>query len=526
MHLGAPAHAENTPVAVADNTSLPLASASASAAPPATTLSPPGADTLRKCELSKLFFLDHYFDLLTYLDARKARLAAFKRDMAARTPPPSSGADVLATFEQEQEAAWRYFCGKERAHLRKRRTRLRLSNFELVRQIGQGGYGQVFLARKRDTDEWCAVKKMNKHLLHRLHEVQHILTERDILTRVGSPWLVKLLYAFQDMESVYLAMEYVPGGDMRTLLNNSGVLRQEHARLYVAEMLTAADQIHRLGYIHRDIKPENFLIDASGHLKLTDFGLSRGKLCAEEIAYLQARLETARQAPLVHRTVKERWQIYQSIQREEVRAFSLVGSPDYMAPEVLQDVGGRGYDHAVDYWSVGCILFECLAGFPPFAAASSDEVWRNVYHWETVLERPVYTGADAEFNFTDEAWDLVTRLLCHAPQRLAKLADVKPHAFFSGLPAQWEQLRADATNPLSRGVTPPFVPRVADPRDTRYFDNFEDPKDMAMYKEVHARQAAHKEKEGASASDGTPGAPRSAFIGFTFKHSGARSGSI
>ena len=142
-----------------------------------------------------------------------------------------------------------------------------------------------------------------------------------------------------------------------------------------------------------------------------------------------------------------------------------------MAPEVLLIQNGRGYNLAVDYWSIGCILFECLAGFPPFTAPTSDDVWVNVYHWQKVLERPVYSGEDEEFNFTDGAWDLVVRyedisiilvycirlilkkrLINHADRRLSKLADVQLHPFFAMYP--FTALRA------SNGPVPPFVPQV------------------------------------------------------------------
>ena len=131
-----------------------------------------------------------------------------------------------------------------------------MHQFHIIAQIGQGGYGEVFLARKRDSGEVCALKKMRKGTLIKMDEARHVLIERDILTATKSPWLVGLLYAFQDPEFVYLAMEYVPGGDFRTLLNNSGVLKEVHARFYIAEMFAAVNELHRLGYIHRDLKPE------------------------------------------------------------------------------------------------------------------------------------------------------------------------------------------------------------------------------------------------------------------------------
>ncbi|KAI9202119.1 kinase-like domain-containing protein [Polychytrium aggregatum] len=469
-------------------------------------------------------FLDYYYDLFTYLEERKQRLEEFKEDV--KMLPPE-----LRTKE------WKYYSGKERAYLRKRRTRTRLANFHIITQVGQGGYGQVYLARKKDSNELCALKKMSKKLLQRLGEVQHILTERDILTRTQSPWLVKLLYAFQDIENVYLAMEYVPGGDMRTLLNNSGVLREEHARFYVAEMFMSIAALHALGYIHRqvgpDLKPENFLIDAGGHIKLTDFGLSRGNLSPEIIDSMRLKLNKVKETPFVQRSIKERWNIHKTVKREAMRAFSLVGSPDYMAPEVLAN-NNQGYGLAVDYWSVGCIMFECLSGFPPFTAPTTDDVWVNVYHWQRVLERPVYTGVDEEFNLTDDAWDLITRLLTLAAQRYTTPDQVESHPFFRGhkmllpgttmsVPFQFRHLRGTG----SASITPPFVPRLASELDTSYFDDFSNPSDMAMYKEVKERQRALESKMSAPGGKGAAGGQedsdvrelRSAFIGFTFRHS-------
>ncbi|CRK18554.1 hypothetical protein BN1708_017674, partial [Verticillium longisporum] len=188
---------------------------------------------------------------------------------------------------------WQKYAGRERANLRKRRVRLRHGDFQILTQVGQGGYGQVFLAQKKDTREVCALKVMSKKLLFKLDEVRHVLTERDILTNAKSEWLVRLLYSFQDDKSIYLAMEYVPGGDFRTLLNNTGVLSNRHARFYIAEMFCSVDALHQLGYIHRDLKPENFLVDSTGHVKLTDFGLAAGMLAPAKIESMRIRLEKA-----------------------------------------------------------------------------------------------------------------------------------------------------------------------------------------------------------------------------------------
>lgn len=144
----------------------------------------------------KLDFLDYYYDLLSYVHTRQNRLSSFK----AQVPAPPE------TPKEEYQAALTQYLGRERANLRKRRTRLRHGDFQILTQVGQGGYGQVYLAQKKDTREVCALKVMSKKLLFKLDEVRHVLTERDILTNAKSDWLVRLLYAFQDDKSIYLAM--------------------------------------------------------------------------------------------------------------------------------------------------------------------------------------------------------------------------------------------------------------------------------------------------------------------------------
>ncbi|KAJ3780710.1 kinase-like protein [Lentinula aff. detonsa] len=225
--------------------------------------------------------------------------------------------------------------GRERVLLRKSCTKLRIDQFHIIAQVGQGGYGEVFLARKQETGEVCALKKMKKRTLHKMDEIRHVFIERDILTATKTPWLVRLLYAFQDPQHVYLAMEYVPGGDFRTLLNNSGVLKEEHARFYISEMFAAVNELHKLGYIHRDLKPENFLVDGTGHVKLTDLGLATGALNPKRIESLKVKLDKVKGNQVVHRSTLERRSIYRSIRNEDPRyADSIVGSPDYMLNEI------------------------------------------------------------------------------------------------------------------------------------------------------------------------------------------------
>ncbi|KAH0846845.1 hypothetical protein AYO21_07403 [Fonsecaea monophora] len=449
----------------------------------------------RLANVTQLYFLDYYFDLLSYVHNRQSREAAFKASFPA---PPE-------TPREEFDAALHKYLGRERANLRKRRTRLRHGDFQILTQVGQGGYGQVYLAQKKDTREVCALKVMRKKLLFKLDEVRHILTERDILTAAKSEWLVKLLYSFQDEEQIYLAMEYVPGGDFRTLLNNTGVLHNRHARFYIAEMFSCVDALHTLGYIHRDLKPENFLIDATGHVKLTDFGLAAGMLSPIKIESMRIKLEEVGNAPVPFgmpavedRSADQRREGYRSLRKKDINyAKSIVGSPDYMAPEVLK---GETYDFTVDYWSLGCMLFEALAGYPPFAGATVDETWQNLKRWQRVLRKPIYD--DPTYFLSKRTWDLITRLVAAKDHRFKSISEIHKHEYFAEV--DFSKLREQKA---------PFVPELDSETDAGYFDDFSNEADMAKYKEVHDKQRALEEM-----AERDEKMNKALFVGFTFRH--------
>ncbi|GAA5991766.1 hypothetical protein JCM10908_001131 [Rhodotorula pacifica] len=446
----------------------------------------------RKADVAQLYFYDHYFDLLTYLSARKTRLSAFKQSAQSRRLSPS-----------DLSAEWTSYTGRERVLLRKRRTKLRLEQFHIVTQVGQGGYGEVYLARHKETQQVVALKKMKKRTLAKMDEIRHVLTERDILASTSSPWLVRLLYAFQDAEHVFLAMDFIAGGDFRTLLNNSGVLKEEHARFYIAEMFCSVAELHKLGYIHRDLKPENFLIDTTGHIKLTDFGLAAGALNPGKIEHLKHKLDEVADSPLVFRSTLEMKSIYKTLRLADARyADSVVGSPDYMAIETLR---GQSYSYSVDYWSLGCILFEFLAGFPPFSGATPDETWTNLKNWQRVLRRPHYDRPeDLVFNLSDDGWSAITCLIAHKDRRMSSLDQVKQHPFFRGI--DWDHLRERKA---------PFIPALDSEVDAGYFDDFSSESDMAKYAEVREKQR-HVDAV-AERGFADPGLARGVWVGFTFK---------
>ncbi|KAJ2498267.1 serine/threonine-protein kinase dbf2 [Coemansia sp. RSA 1972] len=481
----------------------------------------------RKVEAAQVYFLDYYVDHLTYIANRRMRLNSFKTAIQS-----------IHISAPEVQQSWRNHQTNETNILRRRRNRTREHEFDVLAQIGQGGFGQVFLARKRDTGEVCALKKMEKQLLVRLNEVQHILTERDILRTSRSEWLVKLLYAFQDQKSLYLAMEFVPGGDIRSLLIHSELFRHPVARFYIAESIVAVSALHSFGYFHRDLKPENFLVDASGHVKLTDFGLSHGHLSRPTLDAMRKKLDQVKDRELVIQSSSEKRSLSKyaagRLADQALRAYSIVGSPDYMAPEILYtslasdkhreptaSTSGNssqashashdpmadahlGYDFRVDFWSLGCILYEFYASYSPFTGPTTDDVWRNVYHWDEVLQRPDFASNEAEDNLTPEAWDLITCLVCHRDIRLSSLQEIAKHSYFRGM----DMLRLRETQ------VPPFVPALQSDADTRHFDDFSDPVSMAAYKDVNNKW---RDLDGLAAQPGADIDPAS-FIGFTYKH--------
>lgn len=446
----------------------------------------------------EIYFIDYYWDLLTYISQRRKRRESYQakiKDMAC-----SNSAD------DELQREWKKLCNKESAYLRSRRTRPKFGDFEVIAQIGKGGYGEVFLCRKTDTREILALKRMRKSALMVQNEVHHILNERNVLASSDSPWLVKMLYSFQDTKNVYLGMEYVSGGDMRTLLNGSGVLHEHHARFYMMEMVYAVDALHRLGYIHRDLKPENFLIDSAGHLKLTDFGLAKGNVSGEYRDKLVNRLQFVKSQSVRKFATADKRSFYQELRKEDrTVAFSLVGSPDYMAPEMLSQ---EGYDHLVDYWSIGCIFFEFLAAFPPFGGHSVDEIWVNVYNWKEVLERPLYTGDDSEFNMSDDAWDLINCLICEKNKRFSSMAQIQEHSWFEEGTLDWANVR---------GSKPPFIPDLNDETDTTYFDDFDNPDNIAKYNNLDSGSDSIK-------GDGDGNYQKRIWVGWTYRNSDRRPG--
>jgi serine/threonine-protein kinase LATS1/2 len=165
---------------------------------------------------------------------------------------------------------------KESNYIRLKRAKMDKAMFESISTLGVGAFGKVALVRKRDTGHLYAMKTLRKCDVLKRNQVAHVKAERDILAEADNEWVVKLYYSFQDTENLYFVMDYIPGGDMMSLLIKFGIFQEQLARFYIAELVLAIESVHKMGFIHRDIKPDNILIDRDGHIKLTDFGLCTG----------------------------------------------------------------------------------------------------------------------------------------------------------------------------------------------------------------------------------------------------------
>ncbi|KAJ6888253.1 serine/threonine protein kinase IREH1 isoform X1 [Populus alba x Populus x berolinensis] len=326
------------------------------------------------------------------------------------------------------------------------KDRTSIDDFEIIKPISRGAFGRVFLAKKRATGDLFAIKVLKKADMIRKNAVESILAERDILISVRNPFVVRFFYSFTCRENLYLVMEYLNGGDMYSLLRNLGCLDEDVARVYIAEVVLALEYLHSLRVVHRDLKPDNLLIAHDGHIKLTDFGLSK-------VGLINSTDDLS--GPAVSGTsmlVDDEPQLSTSEhQRERRKKRSAVGTPDYLAPEILL---GTGHGTTADWWSVGVILFELIVGIPPFNAEHPQTIFDNILNckipWPRVPEE-----------MSPEAHDLIDRLLTEDPhQRLGAggASEVKQHVFFKDI--NWDTLARQKAA---------FVPSSESALDTSYF---------------------------------------------------------
>ncbi|KAJ3391977.1 camp-dependent protein kinase catalytic subunit [Lobulomyces angularis] len=298
-----------------------------------------------------------------------------------------------------------------------------LSDFTVMRTLGTGSFGRVHLVKLNSTGTFYAMKALKKSEIVKLRQVEHTMNEKSILTQVSMPFTVNLLCTFQDSIHLFLVLEYVSGGELFSYLRKAGRFPAEVAKFYAAEVILAFEHLHARDIIYRDLKPENLLVDCKGNIKITDFGF-------------------AKHVP------DQTW--------------TLCGTPDYLAPEIIQS---KGYGKAVDWWAVGVLIYEMIAGHPPFFDDDHFKLYEKIVTCK--LKFPSF--------FDPVAKDLVKKLLTpDLSKRFGNLKsgveDIKQHKWFTGV--NWGVL-------LKLGIPAPFIPKLSHPGDASNFDSY--PEDHDPY---------------------------------------------
>lgn len=294
-------------------------------------------------------------------------------------------------------------------------------DFEVLRLLGKGTFGQVFQVRKKDTKRIYAMKVLSKKVIVKKKEIAHTIGERDILVRTsagGSSFIVGLKFSFQTPQDLYLVTDYMSGGELFWHLQKEGRFQEDRAKFYIAELVLALEHLHDNDIVYRDLKPENILLDANGHIALCDFGLSKANLSSNGTTN------------------------------------TFCGTTEYLAPEVLLDE--TGYTKMVDFWSLGVLIFEMCCGWSPFYAENTQQMYKNIAFGKVRFPKEVLSAEGRSF---------VKRLLNRNPKhRLGAENDareLREHPFFNDI--DWDLLR-------DKKIPPPFKPHLSSETDTSNFD--------------------------------------------------------
>ncbi|KAJ9688074.1 hypothetical protein PVL29_014028 [Vitis rotundifolia] len=413
---------------------------------------------MERVAAAKQFIESHYKAQMKLIQERKQRRSVLERRLASSDVPEEEQINIIKDLER-----------KETEYMRLKRHKICVDDFENLTIIGRGAFGEVRLCRERLSGNIYAMKKLKKSEMLSRGQVEHVRAERNLLAEVDSHFIVKLYYSFQDDEYLYLIMEYLPGGDMMTLLMREETLTETVAKFYVAQSVLAVESIHKHNYIHRDIKPDNLILDINGHMKLSDFGLCKPLDCSNLAAinqhravnyeHLKESMDVDESCPnyehVKHwKSSLEQLQHWQKNRR--TLAFSTVGTPDYIAPEVLLK---KGYGMECDWWSLGAIMYEMLVGYPPFYSDDPITTCRKIVHWKNHLKFP------EEARLTPEAKNLISRLLSDVDHRLGTngAAEIKAHPWFKDV--EWDKLYE---------MEAAFKPEVNGELDTQNFMKFDE----------------------------------------------------
>ena len=339
---------------------------------------------------------------------------------------------------------------KENQILKLFRKKISINDFEIIKPIGKGGFGEVNICRYKGNQKIYAMKRITFEQLKYKNGLLNFQTEKDILSINHN--------------------NYCPGGDLMGYLISRDTLEEKEARFYLAELILCVDSLHKMNCIHRDLKPDNILIGRDGHIKLSDFGLSfisreklfpftenmKGNILPNLLLRKQSTEEDEKNTEINNiKIVNENNISMNNIKHfNQVIAYSGVGSPDYMAPEVILNDSNKGYGDEIDWWSVGAIFYEMLIGIPPFLSDNAQTTCAKIVHFNEYLKIP------EEVKISKEAEKLIFGFLTERKKRLGNngIEEIKNKPFFKNF--EWDKIRE---------MIPPFIPQLDSPDDTKYF---------------------------------------------------------
>jgi serine/threonine protein kinase len=289
-----------------------------------------------------------------------------------------------------------------------------VNDFDTISVIGRGGFGRVLLVRKRDTRKVYAMKVLKKAVIAARGETEHTRTEKSVLSKIDHPFLAKLYWSFQTQDNLYLVMDFINGGELFHHLSQQKRFTEDRTKFYAAQIVSGLEYLHSHGIIYRDLKPENLLLSAEGNIIMTDFGLSK-----------------------------------EGLQAKDSRTATFCGTPEYLAPEVIK---GEEYTKAIDWWSVGTLIYEMLTGLPPFYTDDEENMYHKIMTADLVV--PAF--------FSPEVADIIRQFLHRdARERLQDPERIKAHAWFRDI--DWDKL-------LRFEIEPPFKPTVRSADDLGNID--------------------------------------------------------
>jgi serum/glucocorticoid-regulated kinase 2 len=293
------------------------------------------------------------------------------------------------------------------------KSKLCMDMFSTLSVIGKGSYAKVLLVQRNDTGDLNAMKILKKEMVEKKNQEKHIRVERHILSEIDHPFVIKFHGSFQNEKKLFFVLEYCRGGELFNLLAKKRRFSEDQTRFYAAQIVLALEHLHNQDIVYRDLKPENVLIDEKGYIRITDFGLSRTGV------------------------------------KDASGARSICGTPEYLAPEIVLRLE---YGKAVDWWTLGSIIYEMLVGAPPFYVESRPELFERIK-----FDNPKFPSS-----LSQNARNLIECLLKKDPaKRLGTTSKVRDHPWFEDV--NWDAL-------LKMQYEAPFVPKLTSEADLQHFD--------------------------------------------------------